>query len=457
MEGKRSADLLIVEDDETTRRLLMLKAADFGFRAVAVESAEEGLPLINDEVKVVLMDLGLPGMSGFELLEKLAKDHPGLPSVVLTAANRAEEAVRAMKLGAYDYQTKPFDLEDLFRSLRRASKLREVQQENEELRASLGDAAPIKEMVAEAPAMLQLLKQARKVATINSTVLLTGESGVGKGALARFIHANSQSASGPFVTVSCPALPRELLESELFGHEKGAFTGAIKRRMGKIEAAKGGTLFLDEIGDMPMDLQPKLLNVLQDREFQRVGGEGFIKADFRLVAATNIDFEEKIRAGEFREDLYYRLSVIPLEIPPLRERLEDVPALVDRILGLIAMRRNCGAIRVDAAAKKRLTAYRWPGNVREVENVLERASAFCEDRTIRVSDLPPAIQGEQGERPAGALPADLSGLTLEQLEIEAIRQTLAACDGNKAEAARRLGIAEKSVYNKMKRHGLTAD
>jgi DNA-binding NtrC family response regulator len=457
MEGKRSADLLIVEDDETTRRLLMLKAGDFGFRAVAVESAEEGLSLIDDELKVVLMDLGLPGMSGFDLLDKLAKDHPGLPSVVLTGANRAEEAVRAMKLGAYDYQTKPFDLEDLFHSLRRASKLREVQQENEELRASLGDAAPIKEMVAEAPVMLEILEKARKVAAINSTVLLTGESGVGKGALARFIHANSQSAAGPFVTVSCPALPRELLESELFGHEKGAFTGAIKRRIGKIEAAKGGTLFLDEIGEMPIDLQPKLLNVLQDREFQRVGGEGFIKADFRLIAATNIDFEEKIRAGEFREDLYYRLSVIPLETPPLRERLEDVPALVDRILGLIAMRRKCGAIRVDAAARKRLTAYRWPGNVREVENVLERASAFCEDRTIRVTDLTRAVQGEEGERPAGALPADLSGLTLEQLEVEAIRQTMAACDGNKAEAARRLGIAEKSVYNKMKRHGLTAD
>lgn len=457
MEGNRSANLLIVEDDETTRRLLMLKAGDFGFRAAAVESGEEGLLRIDDEVKVVLLDLGLPGMSGFDLLERMAKEHPGLPSVVLTGADRAEDAVRAMKLGAYDYQTKPFDLEDLFRSLRRASKLREVQQENEDLRASLGDAAPIKEMVAAAPAMLEVLAQARKVASIDSTVLLTGESGVGKGALARFIHANGKSAGGPFVTVSCPALPRELLESELFGHEKGAFTGAIKRRMGKIEAARGGTLFLDEIGDMPIDLQPKLLNVLQDREFQRVGGEELIKADFRLIAATNIDFEEKIRAGEFREDLYYRLSVIPLEIPPLRERLEDVPALVERILRAIAARRKSGVIRVEAAARKRLTAYRWPGNVREVENVLERASAFCEERTIRVNDLPKFIQNTEGDVPAGAPPADLSGFTLEQLEVEAIRQTLAACEGNKAEAARRLGIAEKSVYNKMKRHGLTAE
>ena len=432
MELERAADLLIVEDDETTRRLLMLKARDFGFRAKAVEKGEEALQCLNDEVKVVLLDLGLPGMSGFELLERLEKEHPGMPSVVLTAADRAEDAVRALKLGAYDYQTKPFDLEDLFLSLRHASKLREVQQENEELRASLSDAAPIGEMVAEAPVMVELLKKARKVAPIQSTVLLTGESGVGKGALARFIHASGGAPGSPFVTVSCPALPRELLESELFGHEKGAFTGAIKRRMGKIEAARGGTLFLDEIGDMPMDLQPKLLNVLQDREFQRVGGEERIKADFRLVAATNIDFEEKIRAGEFREDLFYRLNVIPLELPPLRERPEDVPALMEKILAGISKRRKCGVIRVESAAQKRLTAYRWPGNVREVENVLERASAFCDDRTIRVADLPPFIQGGDEPGASVALPVGLSGLTLKQLEVEAIRQTLAACEGNKA-------------------------
>ncbi len=453
MEG--NPNLLIVEDDATTRRLLVLKARDYGFRAHTVESGEEALECINDGIKVLLADLGLPGMSGFDLLERIGKDHPGLPSVVLTAADRAEDAVRAMKLGAYDYQTKPFDLEDLFLSLKRASKLREVQQENEALRASLSDSPADGRMVAEAPTMLDLLAKARKVARIQSTVLLTGESGVGKGALARFIHANSGSPEAPFVTVSCPALPRELLESELFGHEKGAFTGAIRRRLGKIEAAKGGTLFLDEIGDMPIDLQPKLLNVLQDREFQRVGGEEKIKADFRLIAATNIDFSEKIQAGEFREDLFYRLNVIPLELPPLRERPEDVPPLMEKILAGISMRRNCGVIRLDAPARKQLTAYRWPGNVREVENVLERASAFCEDRTIRLSDLPEFLSGADEAASHSNLPTGLSGLTLEQLETEAIRQTLAACDGNKAEAARRLGIAEKSVYNKMKRYGLS--
>jgi DNA-binding NtrC family response regulator len=452
-----ACDLILVEDDEVTRRLLMVKSRDFGFRALALESAEEALEAINDDVKVILLDLGLPGMSGFDLLERLAKDHPGLPSVVLTSADRAEDAVRALKLGAFDYLTKPFDPEELFRSLRKATKLREVQRENEELRASLGDAAPLQEIVAVAPVMTDLLGKARKIAAIDSSVLLTGESGVGKGALTRFIHGHGPRSKAPLVTVSCPALPRELLESELFGHEKGAFTGAVKRRIGKIEAARGGTLFLDEIGDLPLDLQPKLLNVLQDRQFQRVGGEVWIQADFRLIAATNIDFDEKIQAGEFREDLYYRLNVIPLEVPPLRERLEDVPALVERILGAIAARRKCGAIRVESAAMKRLTAYRWPGNVRELENVLERSSAFCEDRTIRVADLPPAIVRDASAAPAGGMPSGLSGLTLEQVEAETIRQTLAACGGNKAEAARRLGIAEKSVYNKMRRHGILPD
>jgi DNA-binding NtrC family response regulator len=457
MATRGACDLILVEDDEVTRRLLMVKSRDFGFRALAVESAEEALEDINDDIQVILLDLGLPGMSGFDLLERLAKDHPGLPSVVLTSVDRAEDAVRALKLGAFDYLTKPFDPEELFRSLRKATKLREVQRENEELRASLGDAAPLQDIVAVAPVMTDLLEKARKIAAIDSSVLLTGESGVGKGALTRFIHGHGPRARKPLVTVSCPALPRELLESELFGHEKGAFTGAVKRRTGKIEAARGGTLFLDEIGDLPLDLQPKLLNVLQDRVFQRVGGEEWIKADFRLIAATNIDFEERIQAGEFREDLYYRLNVIPLEVPPLRNRLEDVPALVERILGAIAARRGSGAIRLDSAAMKDLTAYRWPGNVRELENVLERSSAFCDDRTIRLKDLPPGIHRDERPGPAGAMPTGLSGLTLEQVEAETIRQTLAACKGNKAEAARRLGIAEKSVYNKMRRHGIVPD
>lgn len=451
------ANLIIIEDEETTRRLLELKAKDFGFRSLSCESGEEALVAVTDEVEVILMDLGLPGMSGFEFLEKLNEQHPGIPAVVLTAASKAEDAVRAMKLGAFDYLTKPFDPKELFECLQMARRLREVHRENDALRESISTPVSNEGFVAEAELSKNLLSQAEKVAKLNSTILLTGESGSGKGALARHVHRQSPRADRPFVTVSCPALPRELLESELFGHEKGAFTGALKRRTGKIESAKGGTLFLDEIGDLPLDLQPKLLNVLQDRKFQRVGGEEWIDADFRLIAATNIDFEEKIKNGEFREDLYYRLSVIPLELPALRERPADIPPLVERSLERISQQRGGPALKIESAALKALTGFRWPGNVRQLENILERSSAFCDDHTVRVRDLPPSFQSSTELTDTANLPTGLSGLTLAQLEAEAIRQTLAACQGNKSEAARRLGIAEKSIYNKINRHHISTD
>lgn len=269
--------------------------------------------------------------------------------------------------------------------------------------------------------------------------------------LARMIHGASGRADKPFVTVSCPAMPRELLESELFGHEKGAFTGAVKRRIGKIEAAKGGTLFLDEIGDLPIDLQPKLLNVLQDREFQRVGGEELLDADVRIVAATNIDFEAKIQEGEFREDLYYRLSVIPIEIPPLRERLDGLGALCDHLLKKISGRQGGREVSVAKEAMKVLQSYDWPGNVRQLENVLERSAAFSDEGVIEEKDLPKEVVGGAGDGPEVA---GIGGIALSELEKQALVQTLKLCGGNKAESARRLGITEKSVYNKLKRHGL---
>lgn len=452
-----AANLIIIEDEEITRRLLELKARDFGFRSLSVESGEDALVEITDDIQVILMDIGLPGMSGFELLETLQKEHPGIPAVVLTAANKAEDAVRAMKLGAFDYLTKPFDPSELFECLRMAIKLREVHRENDALRETIATPVSNEGFVAKADLSIAMLGKAEKVAQLNSTILLTGESGSGKGALARHVHRLSKRANKPFVTVSCPALPRELLESELFGHEKGAFTGALKRRMGKIESAKGGTLFLDEIGDLPIDLQPKLLNVLQDREFQRVGGEEWIEADFRLIAATNIDFEEKIQNGEFREDLYYRLSVIPLELPALRERPADIPPLVERCLARISKQRGGPALKLESAALKALTAFRWPGNVRQLENILERTSAFCDDHTLRLKDLPPSLRETSQPAVTANLPTGLSGLTLAQLEAEAIRQTMTACQGNKSEAARRLGIAEKSIYNKINRHNISLD
>ena len=296
----------------------------------------------------------------------------------------------------------------------------------------------------------KLQQQALKVANLDSTVLLTGESGTGKSMFARFIHANSQRRDKPFVTVSCPALPRELLESELFGHEKGAFTGALKRRIGKIESAAGGTLFLDEIGDLPLDLQPKLLNVLQDQEFTRVGGTQVIQSDTRVITATNIDFKEKIANKEFREDLFYRISVIPFELPPLRKQVENIIPLAEYFLTRMAENQTLPVISMSSEVKAILHNYRWPGNIRQLENLIERSAVFCEDGIIRANDLPTELH-EKGSRSSIT---GLAGHTLAEIEAEAIVQTLAYCKNNKAETARTLGITEKSIYNKIKRHDI---
>lgn len=449
---KGKSQLIVADDDPTIRRLLTIHGERGGFEVIAVENGEEAMAAINDETEVVLLDLHMPKLDGFGCLERISKEFPALPAVVLSAADEADQAVKAMKLGAMDYLTKPFDADELMAVLRNARRMRKAERENEELREAIGGmGGPAVELVMESEAMKIVMAQAQKIARLDSTVLLTGESGVGKGMLARMIHSESHRAGKPFVTVSCPAVPRELLESELFGHEKGAFTGAVKRRIGKIEAAAGGTLFLDEIGELPIDLQPKLLNVLQDREFQRVGGEELLKADVRIVAATNIDFEKKIKEGEFREDLYYRLSVIPIEIPPLRERLESLDVLCEHLLKKISGRQGRAKTRISKAALLVLQKYDWPGNVRQLENVLERAAAFSDEGIIEEKDLPREVKGVLCEGPEIA---GIGGIALAELEKQALIQTLKLTGGNKAETARQLGVTEKSVYNKLKRHGL---
>lgn len=452
--GEQSPELVVAEDNATARDLLMLLAKQRGIRAEAAADGQAAMELIGPGTKAVLLDLHMPNWDGFRCLEYLAENHPSVPAVVLSSADQAAEAVRALKLGAMDYLTKPFDPEELFAVLYKAFDLFRMREENETLRDAVGESVETTGMVAESAAMAALMAKARKIAALDASVLLTGESGVGKGLLARTIHSLSPRANRPFVTVSCPALPRELLESELFGHEKGAFTGAVKRRIGKIESAAGGTLFLDEIGELPIDLQPKLLNVLQDRQFQRVGGETTLKADIRLIAATNIDFAEKIAEGSFREDLYYRLSVIPLEVPSLRERPEEIAPLVRKILADIARRRGNEPVRLSPEALALCQSYRWPGNVREMENVLERCSAFCDGGVITAEDLPREFRPASSD--GNPSPAEgLAGLSLEEIERAAIEQTLRLCGGNKAETSRRLGISEKSVYNKLKLYGIS--
>ena len=451
MSDNSTYNLIIADDDRTVRNLLSLKASHYGFSPITAENGKQALELIQDSVDVILLDLHMPEMDGFQCLETLAKKHPQIPVIILSGETDAEAAMKAVKLGAHDYLTKPFDLDELFTALRNAKKLSRIQRENKDLKDSAAPSPAATDIISTSAKMQKILSQAQKVAQLNSSILLTGESGTGKGVLARYIHAQSARAHMPFITVSCPALPRELLESELFGHEKGAFTGAINKRIGKVEAAKGGTLFLDEIGELPIDLQPKLLNLLQDREFQRIGGSKTITSDIRIITATNIDFEASISSGAFRKDLYYRISVIPLELPSLKERPDEILPLAKHFLDRVSKQRDQQPITISPCATEALLKYNWPGNVRQLENLIERASAFCDDNTITAADLSGDISEHNED---SHLVTGLAGQTLAEIEKSAILQTLALCSGNKAKTARKLGITEKSIYNKMKRHGL---
>lgn len=452
---RKPRPILIADDDEIVRRLLDHQLDKLGYSTVLAADGQEAIGLANPDLSCALIDLRMPGADGIEVMDHFKKHVPDVPVVIMSTRSQVSDAVEAMKHGALDYITKPFDLDKLASLLSSATRMGRVLQENRQLRQLITQPVVDCGFSGESAAAKHLLDTVARIAQLDSTVLITGESGVGKGLLARMIHQGSKRASAPFITTSCPALPRELIESEMFGHERGAFTGAQQRRLGRIEMAEGGTLFLDEIGDLPLLLQPKLLNVLQDRQFSRLGGSETIAADIRLIAATNADLQEKVTAKEFREDLYYRLNVIPIHIPPLRERLEDLPLLCGRILGRIARARSALPLEPSAEALAAMSRYSWPGNVRELENVLERASAFCDGPRLEPKDLPTDLIRVVSTATAGnGEPSGLAGLTLEELEKLAIRQTLDLCKGNKAAAARYLGITEKSIYNKMARLGL---
>ncbi|WP_035611797.1 sigma-54 dependent transcriptional regulator [Haloferula sp. BvORR071] len=442
-------NLLIVDDDATIQRLLVMAAKDHGWRPQAAGSGQEALDEVSHATEAVVLDHGLPDMDGITTLTRLRELHPDLPVIMLTGFNDAETAVKALRAGAADYLTKPFELKrlfDLLRELRREPRKEEppAPQKTSALgRRSEG-------MTSSSPKVQELLRRMERAAVLDSTILLTGESGTGKTYFAREIHRMSPRAAEDFITVSCPALPRELLESELFGHEKGSFTGATASRAGRFEAASKGTLFLDEIGDLPQELQPKLLNVLQDREFFRVGGNKLLKTGTRVIAATNVDLRSRVQAGSFREDLYYRLNIIELHIPPLRERREDLPALTEEILRRIAKRRGSDEWRLSAGASAAILGYDWPGNVRQLENVLERATAFTDHALLEEKEVLPLLESNRETGAAGKS----RQMTLQELERDAFIQTYQLSGGNKAKTARALGISERSVYNLLERHGL---
>jgi DNA-binding NtrC family response regulator len=446
--------ILVVDDDPLSREFLSEATKRLGLKVTVATSGDDGLARARaTPPDLVLTDLRMPGTDGLALIEKLGKEMPGLPSVMITAHASVESAVKAMQLGAVDFITKPCTVETLDLVIKRIARTQRLERENEYLRSEV--IGKHTSLVAESPAMLETVRSAKRIARSKGTVLITGESGTGKERVAHLIHQESTRKAGPFIRVNCAALSETLLESELFGHERGAFTGAHKTREGRFELADGGTLLLDEIGEISPALQAKLLRVLEEEEFERVGGSTTIKVDVRVVATTNRDLSAEVKAGRFREDLYYRLHVLPIHVAPLRERHQDVLALAKHFIAHYAKQHGLATPQLSAAAELRLTQWSWPGNVRELENVIQRAVVLLQGDTVEANDLvfgpasgPVGIVG-QGQAATPARPA-LANRPLADIEREAILDTLQCTGGNKTEAARRLGVSARTLSNKMK-------
>jgi DNA-binding NtrC family response regulator len=445
--------ILIVEDEAKMLRLLDLHLTQEGFTTHTAQDAETGLKILNKEkIDLVVTDFKLPGMSGLEFLQAAKRVNASLPFVVMTAYGSVEMAVDAMKAGASDYVLKPFSFAEMSMVIRKELDASHLREENRSLREALGQRYSYRNIVARSAKMQEVLALVERVAPSNSTVLLGGESGVGKDLVARSIHENSRRASGPFVKINCTAIPENLLESELFGYEKGAFTGATSSKPGKFELADKGTIFLDEIGDVPAAIQVKLLRVLQEREFERLGGTKTLKVDVRLVAATNRNLRAALEQRTFREDLYYRLNVVPIDIPPLRDHKEDIPDLVDHFIARFASESGKAIRGITPAARQLMMNFHWPGNVRELENIVERAVAFSDGPLLDVADIhldvvPPATST------AGS-PFPPEGMTLEQWEDEMIREAVRRANGNKSQAARLLGLSRNALRYRLSKIGV---
>jgi DNA-binding NtrC family response regulator len=449
--------VLVVDDDLAMREMLVSLFREHGYRAEPVARADEALARLRDaEFDAVLSDIRMPGKSGIEMVGEVKQLRPATPVILMTAFGSMDSAVEAMRAGAFDYVTKPFEPEAVLFSLERAVERRALEEENRTLRRAVERTANLGDLIGSSPAMREISALIRKIAHSRSSVLITGESGTGKEVVARTIHFHGARAARPFVPINCAAIPEGLLESELFGHVRGAFTGAHATKRGLLEQAQGGTLFLDEIGDMGLGLQSKLLRVLQERELRPVGGTQSVRVDVRVIAATHRDLPKEIQEGRFREDLYYRLAVIPIHIPPLRERPEDVPALAEAFL---RKHDEHGRHRLTPEALKRLVGQPWRGNARELENVIERAIALADSEEIGPDDLP---IGNGAASPAEVSAEDLAQLgarrelTLRELEDLYIDAILRRTGGNKVRAAHLLGIDRKTLYRRAERRTRTA-
>ena len=445
--------ILVVDDDPVMREMVEEMLSSHGHPVVVAESAKQALELADAEAELgcVVTDLQMPGMDGLELLGALRERHPATPVVMMTSFGSVETAVEAMRLGAHDFVTKPFQAERLLLTLERALENRALVEENRRLRAAAERTASFGDLVGKSLAMNEIYALIRKIANNRSNVLITGESGTGKEVVARTVHMTGARADGPFVPINCTAMPEGLLESELFGHVRGAFTGANSNKKGLFEAANGGTLFLDEIGDMSPTLQGKLLRVIQDQEIRPVGGTQSIKVDVRLVSATNRDLRADIAEGLFREDLFYRLNVIPIHIPPLRERPQDIPPLAQAFVARLSEGAPC---TLSENAMRKLCRSPWPGNARELQNCLERSLALADGSEIHASDIlipDDPVQGDGSLEESVAQLARQRGLTLSELGDLYVAAVLEATNGRKSDAARILGVNRRTLYRRDER------
>ncbi|HTB57421.1 MAG TPA: sigma-54 dependent transcriptional regulator [Polyangia bacterium] len=461
--------VLVADDELNMRRVLEAMLRREGYDVITAANGVEAMGGMGTKggVHTVITDLKMPGLDGMGLLKRLSAEYPDVPVVMITAHGSVESAVEAVKLGAFDYLEKPFEQEQIRQVVAKAINTYALSRRDARPEEPSGHGRF--RLVGQSPAIRTIYGVVEKVANTPSTVLISGESGTGKELIARALHENSSRHAGPFIKINCAAIPKTLMESELFGYDKGAFTGAVGAKPGRFELAHGGTLFLDEIGEIPIEMQVKLLRVLQESEFERVGGIKTIKVDVRLVTATNRDLLAEVGAGAFREDLFYRLNVVPIHIPPLRERREDIPLLADHFIAKFNDRLKKEIAAITPEAIERLVAYQWPGNIRELENLMERTVLFCEGPEIRVSDLPPEVAGAPaapsvlagghaaGEEPPRAAPESLKEAVraeTERVERELIQRALDATGGNVTQAARKLKISRKSLQTKMKELGL---
>ena len=438
--------ILTIDDEENIRNGLADNFELEGYDVKQAANGEDGLSLIEQGgIDLVITDLRMDGISGSEVVKRVTTEYPGIPIIVLTGHGSIDDATAALKAGAFDFLTKPLDLDHLNKIVKNALQGKILAEQNRELQAKLLKSQSADEMIGKSDSLNRVRQMISKAAPTRASVLITGESGVGKELVARAVHEQSERAKGPFVVVHCAALSETLIESELFGYEKGAFTGAENIHKGRFELADGGTIFLDEIGEVNFATQVKLLRVLQEHKFERVGGEKSIEVDVRVVAATNRNLEEEVKAGKFREDLFYRLNVVRIEMPALRERMDDIPLLMHAFLREFNIENKKNIKGFDKASKAAMIKYNWPGNIRELKNAVESAVVMCTGDEIKMEDLPRALKS-QGEEKVISIPI---GITMDEAEKIIIQENLAANKGNKSRTADILGIGRKTLHRKL--------